>query len=105
LAYTAITEPPVLTGLTALATLSLANTAITEPPVLTGLTALVYIDLNNTAMSEVDSIFNTLAAEIDPEEYGYCDTSGGTSAAPTAASAAARTALSEGTGNWTLAYN
>ena len=102
---TSITEPPVLTGLTALTTLVLARTQITEPPVLTGLTALTELDLNRTAMSEVDSIFNTLAATADVTAYGYCNVSGGTSAAPTTASAAARNALSTGTGNWTLAYN
>jgi uncharacterized repeat protein (TIGR02059 family) len=40
LSNTSITEPPILTGLTALQILYLTNTSITEPPVLTGLSVL-----------------------------------------------------------------
>ena len=52
LASTAITDPPVLTGLTALVELFLANTDITDPPVLTGLTALQCLYLNDTAITD-----------------------------------------------------
>lgn len=85
--------------------INVCGTALTLLPLVNWSTYLYVISLIGQAFIEVDSLFNDIAATHSKDAGGAIDVSGGTSAAPTAASAAARAWLTDPSGNWTITTN
>ena len=103
--HCSISSQPDYSALASLTQLDITTTNMGAGLDLTGLTSLLIFMAADSHQADVDTIFNWIANNLPHDRAGYVNLTGASNAPATAASAAARTALTAPSGAWALLYN